>query len=165
MERINVSLPPELRSRLDAASAESGKSVADEIRSRVEWMFALDAFEPVDKPTLDLMRSVATMAAELERETGTPWHAHAGSHAVLRQELLSRLARLKPEGDRAFGPRPHRAEPYDDPQELGVELEFTDWENRDLAPAVRQRVRLAREENFQEIMKVQQQREQGGSDE
>jgi hypothetical protein len=164
MKRINLSLPPELRSELDATSARSRKSIADEIRSRLEWMFELDWLEPVDKPTLDLIAAVARMAAELGRETGAPWHAHAGSHAVLRQEILSRLARLKPEGAAAFGPRPHRAEPYDDPAQLGVELEFSDWETRDYGRAARRRLRLAKEQSFAEILKLQQQREQDMGD-
>lgn len=165
MERINVSLPPELRGQLDAASAESGKSVADEIRSRLEWVFRLDGFEPVDNPTLDLLSGIARIAADLVRETGSAWHAHAGTHSALRQAIRSRLERVRPEGDPAFGPRPHRAGAFDDPQQIGMWAEFNDWEHRDFEPAARQRLRQAMEKSWQEIMELQQRREQGGGDE
>jgi hypothetical protein len=158
---LRLSLTPEVQGQFEAAAEAAGTSIAEQVRSRAEWLLAL---EPVDKPTLDLMASIARMAAELERETGAPWHAHAGAHAVLRQNILSRLARLKPEGDTAFGPRPHRTEPYDDPQQIGLSLESSDWQTRDMTPAHRQRLRLLNEETYREIMKRHQQREQEGGE-
>jgi hypothetical protein len=100
------------------------------------------------------------MAAWLERETGSTWHAHPGTHDTLRQAIVSWMGQYKPEGDARFGPRPHRAEPYDDPLQLGIQAAFNEWEHKGLEPTARQRIRLAKEKNFAEIMKLQQ-REQG----
>lgn len=161
-QRLKVGLPPELRSELDAASAKSGKSVAEEIRSRVEWTFGL---EPMDEATRSLIEGIVGMAADLERETGAPWHAHPGSHLAMRMAALARLSRLEPKGDLAFGPRPQRAWPSDDPQQIGVWSEFTDWERRDWTPASRLRARLLMEKSWQELTKLQQQREPEGGNE
>lgn len=156
---LKVVLSDAVRDQVEASAAASGNSLAEEIRWRAEWLLAL---EPVDQPTLDLLAAVARMAAELERETGSAWHAHAGSFAALRQAILSKLARIKPEGDLEFGPRPHRADASDDPQEIGIWAEFSDWTTRDLAPAGRLQYRLAKEQSFAEIMKLQQREQEGG---
>jgi hypothetical protein len=158
MERINVSLPPELRGQLEAASAKSGKTIADEIRTRVS--VGLDA----DGPTLDLLAAIARMAAEVERETNSAWHSHPGAHDVLRQAIVSWMGQYKPEGDARFGPRPHQAELYDDPLKLGIQIAFNEWEQKGWEPAVRQQLRLAKERNVQELLKLQQQREQERKD-
>jgi hypothetical protein len=157
MERINVSLPPELRSQLDAAAAASGTSVADEIRSRLEWTFSLGL---VDKPTRGLIEDIAYMAWRNERETGTPWHAHAGSHLALRQALLAYMTRRELEGDLTFGPRPHRAGPEEDPAEIGIWAEYDAFIHSDWTLKGRRLARLEMEKSWQEIVKLQQQREQ-----
>jgi hypothetical protein len=161
-QRLKVGLPPELRSQLDAAAAKSGKSVADEIRSRVEWSFSL---EPLDEPTRQLIEGIVGMAADLERECGAPWHSHRGTFAALDLAVVTRLSRLRPEGDAAFGPRPHRAWGSDIPADIGRWSEFTDWERRDWTPASRYAARLLMERSWQELQRRQQQREQeGGND-
>jgi hypothetical protein len=122
MKQMKVALPDDLRARLDAASEKSGRSVAEEIRARVEQSFTRDAV--VDKPTRDFLEGVALMAAEIELETGAAWHKHAGAHGVLTQAILSRLEVLKPESSIAFPDRPHATVPYVDPNQLGKIIEF-----------------------------------------
>jgi hypothetical protein len=121
MQRLKIALPSDLRTRLDAASAKSGQSVAEEIRSRVEASFAREA---ADRPTRDLVEGVALMAAEIERETGAAWHKHAGAHEALEWAIKMRLRELKPKGSIVFGDRPHATLPYDDPYQLGPIIEF-----------------------------------------
>jgi hypothetical protein len=150
MKQLKVSLPDDLRARLDAASAESGRSLGDEIRTRVEQSFEQAA---VAKPTRDLQEAVARMAAEIERETSRAWHQHAGAHATLRQAILSRLARLKPKGSTEFGDRPHRAIPAtEDPQEIGMWVESRVWQTRDWPAEARERLRLESEKTLREIV-------------
>ena len=120
MQRLKIALPDELRARLDAASAKSGQSVAEEIRSRVEASFAREA---ADKPSADFLADLALMPAEIELETGAAWHVHAGSHATFTRAILSRLLRFKPKGSMTFGPRPHATVSNDDPNDLGVLIE------------------------------------------
>ena len=121
MKQMKVALPDELRARLDAASKKSGRSVAEEIRARVEASFTRDAV--VDKPTRDLHEGVALMAAEIALETGANWHEHAGAHETLEWAIKMRLRELKPKGSITFGDRPHRTLPYDDPYQLGPIIE------------------------------------------
>jgi hypothetical protein len=121
MQRLKIALPRDLRTRLDTASAKSGRSVAEEIRSRVEASFAQEAS---GQPTSDLIQGIAGMAAEIERECGAAWDRHAGAHAALTQAILSRLESLKPKGSTAFGDRPHATVSGDDPNQLGSMIEF-----------------------------------------
>ena len=122
MKQMKVALTDHLRARLDAASEKSGRSVAEEIRARVEASFTRDAV--VDKPTRDLVESIAGMAAEIALECGAAWHTHTGSHEALVQAIISRLDELKPKGSTAFGDRPHATTSEDDPKKLGAIIEF-----------------------------------------
>jgi hypothetical protein len=142
-----VVLPAEVLEEL----RQSERGVSEEIRAHVSWRLNLN---PVDNATLELLRDVARMAADVERETGAAWHTHAGSHATFRQALLSRLARLKPEGPMAFGERPHRADPNDDPEEVGVWIEHGVWETRDWSRKGREQLRLAKERSLRELYEM-----------
>jgi hypothetical protein len=95
MQRLKIALPDELRARLDAASAKSGRSVAEEIRSRVETSFAQEA---VDKPTRDFLEGVPEMAIATELEMGSAWHKHAGAHYAFGEVISTRLERFRPKG-------------------------------------------------------------------
>jgi hypothetical protein len=121
MKQMKVALPDDLRARLDAAGEKSGRSVAEEIRARIEASFARDAV--VDKATRDFFEDLALLPAEIELETGAAWHKHAGSHAAFEQAILSRLARFKPGGPATFGPRPRATIATNDPNKLGVLIE------------------------------------------
>jgi len=149
MQRLKVALPDDLRAQLDAASAKSGQSVAEEIRNRVEASFAREA---ADKPTRDFLQGVALMPAEIELETGANWHQHAGAHEVLAQAIRARLDELKPKGSTAFGDRPHATVFDDDPNQLGLMIEyrlrrypdFTNSPSRQLMEDEHQRARIAK---------------------
>jgi hypothetical protein len=156
---LRLSLTPEMQGRFEAAATAADTSIAEQVRWRAEWLLARSA----DQPTLELMAAVADMAAWLERETGAAWHAHPGTHDALRQGIVSWMAQYKPEGDARFGPRPHQTEFLDSPLQLGIQAAFNNWEQKSWDPAVRQRHQLAKEKNFQELLKHQQ-REQGGGD-
>jgi len=118
MKQMKVALPDELRARLDAASEKSGRSVAQEIRERIEGSFTRDAV--VDKPTRDFLEGLAKIPAEVEREFSAAWDKHAGAHEVFTQVILSRLEALKPEGSTVFPDRPHATLPL--PTVLGRSL-------------------------------------------
>jgi hypothetical protein len=158
MQRLKIALPDDLRARLDAASAKSGQSVASEIRHRIEASFAREA---ADRPTRDLIEGVARMAAEIERETGSTWHEHAGAFETLEWAIKFRLRELKPKGSTAFGERPHATLPYDDPYQLGPIIEvrlrrlpdFTNSPTRRLMEEEHQRLRAENERLRQEQKK------------
>jgi hypothetical protein len=156
MKQFKVAMSDDLRGRLEAVSAKSGRSIADEIRVRVEATFAL---ETVDKPTRDFLEGLALMPAEIEHETGAAWHKHAGAYVVFREAILRRLARLKPEGTIAFGRRPHQAIPGDDPEGIGLSIE----ENLSTDPNYTHSAwRAAMEKSYREIVKLHQQRQRKG---
>ena len=107
MQRMKIGLSDDLRARLDAASAKSGRSVAEEIRSRVEASFAQEA---VDKPTRDFLESLPEMATLTELEMGRPWHKSPAAHYAFREVILTRLERFRPKGPiemPAQADRPH----------------------------------------------------------
>jgi hypothetical protein len=151
MKQMKVALPEELRARLDAASEKSGRSVAEEIRARVEASFTRDAV--VDKPTRDLFEGLALLPAEVEFETGAAWHEHAGAHETLTQAIISRLEALKPKGSTAFGDRPHATVFDDDPYQLASRIElrlrrdpnFTGSPTRRLLEEEHQEAKLAKD--------------------
>jgi hypothetical protein len=109
MKQMKVALSDALRAQLDAASEKSGRSVAQEIRERVEASFTRDAV--VDKPTRDFLEGLAWLAAEIAREFGVAWDVHSGAHEIFTQTILSRLEVLKPKGSSEFGERPHATLP------------------------------------------------------
>jgi hypothetical protein len=96
MKQMKVALPDDLRGRLDAASAKSGRSVAEEIRTRLETSFERDV--DADQPTRDVVEAVAAMAAETELEMGSAWHKDASAHFVFVEAILNRLERFRPKG-------------------------------------------------------------------
>ena len=107
MKQLKVALPDDLRARLETASSKSGRSLADEIRVRVEATLAQEA---VDKPTRDFLEGVAAMPAEIELEVGSAWHKDATAHFVFGEAILNRLERSKPKGAIAMpadAARPH----------------------------------------------------------
>jgi predicted DNA-binding protein len=118
MKQLKVALPDDLRARLDDASEKSGRSVAEEIRVRLETSLERDV--DVDKPSTDFLENVARMAAEIARETGANWHQHAGAHEVLTLAIQQWLEPLKPKGPTAFGNRPHATVSTDDPRQLAA---------------------------------------------
>jgi hypothetical protein len=153
-----VRLPKALFERLK----ESELGVSGELRRRVEWTFDL---EPMDNPTRELLMRIACMAHEVELETGTPWHKHAGSFAAFRQAILATLARSKPEGWEPFGPwpsfgeRPHQTMPGNDPSEVGMWAEHSVWRGQSWSRETREAVRAEQERTFQEISKIHEQNE------
>jgi hypothetical protein len=162
---LKVSFPPELRAKVEAAAQASDGSLGGEIKRRVEWTFSL---EPTDEPTRSLIEAIALMAADVERETGTPWHSHPGSHLAFRQAISGYLAALRPrEGLFAFGPRPHQADPSDDPEEigLGIQQQIRFGIERGWGREEREESRLFREKNLRELMEFHHQRKpEGGND-
>jgi hypothetical protein len=156
MKQLKASMPDDLSARLEAVCAKSGRSLSAEICARVEASFARDA---LDKPTREFLDGLALMPAEIELETGAAWHSHIGAHAVFRQAILSRLARLKPkQGFVAFGKRPHQSQPGDDPEELGVSIEHCLHTEPNFTKSA---WRQAMEDSYKEILKLHQQRQKG----
>jgi hypothetical protein len=142
---------------------EGDGGVSEQIRQRVERSFDHGAFESrIDHQTREFIIAVAECAREVELETGDAWHSHAGAHAAFRQAILSLLARLKPEGPIAFGDRSHQSMPGNDPQEVGIWVEYTVHTDSELSFEQRDRLRAEKEKTFREIVALHQQAQQEG---
>lgn len=107
-----VALPDEVRERLEAAAKASERSLAEEIRRRLNKSFEADTH---DEQTRDLAYAVIWMAEELGRQTGRPWHSTRKSRSALAVAIEHWLEISGPQESAAvsdlFGP--------DDPPTLG----------------------------------------------
>jgi hypothetical protein len=150
-QQLKIALPAPLRAKLETAAVQSGYSLAEEIRSRVERTFDDDA---VDKPTRDLLAAVLKMSDLSEMQTGHRWHSHIATIQILRRAISARLARLQPENDAkavATGFSPVRFVASDNPDEIGLGLEGFDFHN----PEMSEEAKAAAEKNYQEIVRQQ----------
>ena len=103
MRQVNVSLPDDLRAKLDAASSAAGHTLATEIRDRLERSFAL--VQP-DVQTQGLMNLIGFLSLLTRQQTGRAWHEHAFAHELFRQAIALLLGRpgVKPEGQPVLDP-------------------------------------------------------------
>jgi hypothetical protein len=97
---MGVALPEALRAQLSSASAAGGRSVAEEIRQRLERSFAEDNLDPA----LRAFTADVIAIAELVRvDTGGSWNKDPAAHAAFRSALLALLSDYQPEGAPVFG--------------------------------------------------------------
>lgn len=120
--QLAVALPPDLRSRLEAASAAAGHSLAEEIRARLVQSFNQDA---VDEPTRKLLAAIGRFEGLIRTQSGHAWHAHAGANRTLRHMITARLQRLRPQGEATLEPADERTRliSSNDPETVGLGLE------------------------------------------
>jgi hypothetical protein len=84
MKQLKISLPDELRAKLDEAAGISGNSVAEEIRSRVEQTFQT---QRADDETQALIEALQWLARHVYLDTGAQWH----QHRLARMALLDAI--------------------------------------------------------------------------
>jgi hypothetical protein len=102
-QQMGVAFPDDLRAKLDAAAAESGNSIAEEIRQRVERSFAQDAAKKAqDEKTQELADDVTWLADAItyqvkpEGDSLWAWHSNVATHAALAEALRSWMEIIKP---------------------------------------------------------------------
>jgi hypothetical protein len=101
MKPLKVALSPDLRSRLESAAADHGRSIGEEVRARVEQSFVL---EKLDAQTLVLMFRLGRLAFLIKPQTGHAWHEHAGAYQVFRHAMGLLFGRHQPAGDPVLDP-------------------------------------------------------------
>jgi hypothetical protein len=147
--QLKITLPDSLRRDLDAACAASGRSLAGEIRERLERTLRQDAIDP---PTRRLMDYVAKLADLVRLQTNRlDWHQHPGAHRIFRYGITSRLARLKPPGEPVFqeGDLPSTLlVSADAPEAMGLGLEALDFHT---PPLDEQRLRGLHDKTMAEL--------------
>jgi hypothetical protein len=92
-QQFTVALPPEVRSRLEAAAKAAGHSVAEEIRRRIDQTISR---EKIDPATLELLRGIENLAARLREDFGVEWFLDSRIHHAFSVAVAERLAAYKP---------------------------------------------------------------------
>src|SRR5258708_36729929 len=93
--QMGVGFDDNLRAKLEMAATAAGRSIAEEIRTRVEQTFAAPS---VDGATQALADAVLGMALEVKTEVGRAWHADPGAYRTLRRAIMMALAKWRPAG-------------------------------------------------------------------
>jgi hypothetical protein len=93
VKQLKISLPDTLRDQLDAAVAKSGNSLGEEIRQRLERTIEQDALDPI---TRELLTGIADLAAGVQADLGTPWHAYGEVLNVFAAAVARHLADYTP---------------------------------------------------------------------
>jgi hypothetical protein len=127
LAQLKITLPAFIRDELDRASAKSGKSLAEEIRSRLARTFQQDAMEV---PMLELLAAIVRLGDFIKSQSGRAWHADAAARQAFAVAVSARLARLGPADpggklEPAEGNMPFVAS--DDPNVVGLSLEALDY--------------------------------------
>jgi hypothetical protein len=99
-QQVPIGFGPEMRARLEAAAAAAGRSLAEEVRTRIERSFVNDDRDPALRT---LLADLAEVAALVRADTGGAWDKNAASHAVFRAAVLALLAEHEPQGPAMFG--------------------------------------------------------------
>jgi hypothetical protein len=123
MQQLKVSLPDNMRARLDAASTAAGRTLGEEIRRDLEDAFFWGKFDPF---TRLLMAQIGFAEQLTKAQTGREWREHPAAHHVFRQTITSLLARRKPAGEATIDPAelpPNRPVASTDLTEMGIALE------------------------------------------
>jgi hypothetical protein len=115
MRQLKVSLPDDLRAKLDKASERSGKSLGDEIRTRLESSFQEDG---VDEPTRDLIEAVKWISEEIQRQVQIPWYFTVKSKQAMSAALQTWFEIINPMSSEPAASQPDLFGP-DDPPTLG----------------------------------------------
>lgn len=126
MKQLKVALPETLRVLLLTSAERSGRSLADEIRTRLERTYSEDT---IDEPTRALLYGVEHLARLVQVQTGHEWHVHPVASDALLAAINTRFARLRglrfpkeiPLGEPIMGQGPLVAS--NDPKLLGPALE------------------------------------------
>src|SRR3954447_6684707 len=93
MQQFKISLPDELRTRLDAAAAKANHSTAEEIRQRLEQTLAQDAVDPA---TRTVAADIAGLAEALGALARIAWHQHTDVHRAFVEAARVYLEGLAP---------------------------------------------------------------------
>jgi hypothetical protein len=92
-KQFNVGLEPDLRAALNTAAERNGRSLAEEIRIRLESSCEADKAEKPDKVFL---AAISNLIGNVRRQTGWSWHQDPFAHDVLRHATTTLLDRVQP---------------------------------------------------------------------
>jgi Arc-like DNA binding domain len=96
--QFKLLLPRGLHRRIAAEAGDTGRSVSEEIRQRLEASFAEPAQGSADELTGDLTGAISE-AAELLAEAGHTWHGDQWTFAQFKAAVDHLLEVFRPEGE------------------------------------------------------------------
>ena len=124
-QQFKITLGEDLRARLDEYSKYNQRSIAEEIRQRLEISFDIQA----DANTLDLIYAILFLAHETMRDLGSTWwgdeRARSAFMAAIADQILSYTIDPNALGARpliTLGTREQQAAPDDPPEVIGRAL-------------------------------------------
>jgi hypothetical protein len=121
-QQFKITLGEDLRAKLDLSSSYNQRSIAEEIRQRLEMSFDIQA----DGHTLDLIYAILFLANETMRDLGRTWwsdeRARSAFMAAIADQILSYP--IDPTNVAArplitLGTREQQAGPDDPPEVIG----------------------------------------------
>jgi hypothetical protein len=136
MKKLQISLPDDLRDRLDAVIAKSGNSLGEEIRQRLERSLNQD----VDPKTGQLLDGIRDLAGLTLADTGHAWHKHPAASRILYLEIRARLSRFWGGSieDATFKPnelrKPRLFADSDDPNTIALSIESAQFHMPPVSP-------------------------------
>jgi hypothetical protein len=92
-QQLTVALPPEVRIHLDAAAKAGDRSIAEEVRRRLDKTIQSDRRDPV---TTELIEGLEHIAALLRLDFDREWYENARAHEAFVTALNQRLAGYAP---------------------------------------------------------------------
>jgi hypothetical protein len=136
MKQLKVALPDGLRQMLEHFAKQSGRSLADEIRTRLERSLA---DETRGKPTNDFLFTIDHLVEMVERHYGYSWFEHPDSIRALSTAISARLDRVSPSPDKVLKEHSRRtSEPMvasKNPEAVGIALEAVAFSSPAIAEA------------------------------
>jgi hypothetical protein len=121
-QQFKITLGEDLRSKLDQMSVFNGRSIAEEIRQRLEMTFDLQG----DGHTLDLIYALLFLAHETMRDFGSTWwgdeRARSAFMAAVADQIISypiNPTDLAAHPLITLGTREQQAGPDDPPEVIG----------------------------------------------
>jgi hypothetical protein len=97
VKQLKISMPEELRAKLDEAAGVSGKSVAEEIRSRVEQTFQVQRrTEWSDDETRGLCDAIHWLAMNIHLNMEADWHQNRHVRRALEDAISEYMLAHQP---------------------------------------------------------------------
>jgi hypothetical protein len=91
--QLAVALPPDTRAHLDATAKAGNRSVAEEMRRRIDKSIDWEKFDEV---TMELLEGIKQMSALLSQDFGMEWHEHPRAHEAFKVAVAQRIAEYAP---------------------------------------------------------------------
>jgi hypothetical protein len=151
--QIPIAFSVQQRERLEAAAVKAGRSLAAEVRQRLERSFSEDDLAAATRDLIDYIQRLEFTLKHFQT-ANLDWFGHAAAHWAFRNGITAWLQRRRPAGERAFGPgellpNERRWVSSDDPAIIGEALEAALFSSG--KPLSYERLRELREEFVRQI--------------